>query len=246
VGGGGAFFPDFEKAWEAYPKKEAQGFARSAWINLYRAGLLPPLETILSAVGRFAETESWQRENGRYIPQMANFLRGQRWLDPLSPEEKQKAREKETLQAAKRTLETAETAKKEEHNRLRPLFNAFADNFPVLEEQHNDAMAYGTWRYLHSKGQAPLASDVPDGNALGIMAFMKAFQRTREGDDRRLEHPVRDLQPSNGNFQASTDNFQGETRGNRARTAASCGEILRANGLLSRLAPQKEVLCAAV
>jgi hypothetical protein len=246
VGGGGAFFPDFAKAWEAYPKKEAQGFARSAWNNLFRAGLLPPLETILSAVGRFAATESWQRENGRYIPQMANFLRGQRWLDPLSPEEKQKAQEKEELQAAKRKLETAETAKKEKHNRLRPLFDAFADTFSARKEPYNDSMAYGTWRYLHSKGQAPFASDVPDGNALDIMAFMKAFQRTCEGNARRMEHPGRELQPSNGNFHASTDNFQGETRGSRARTAASCGEILRANGLLSRLGPQREVLCAAV
>lgn len=157
LGGGGASCPDFEKAWETYPKKEAQGFARSAWFNLFRAGQLPSLETILSAIGRFAATESWQRDNGRYIPQMANFLRGQRWLDPLSPGEEQKAQFQEAVQSVARQHEALEAVKKAENERLRPLFDAFAEKFSATWNPNIFPMAFGTWRHLHTKGQAPFA-----------------------------------------------------------------------------------------
>lgn len=73
--------PDFEKAWELYPKKEAKGLARTAWLRLQREGLLPPVAQIESAIRHFMGTESWQREQGRFVPQMSNWLKGQRWQD---------------------------------------------------------------------------------------------------------------------------------------------------------------------
>jgi hypothetical protein len=69
------------------------GLARHAWKQLRQNGLLPPLTELLAAIKRFTGAEHRQREHGRYIPQLHNFLRGQRWLDPLSPEEEQAARQ---------------------------------------------------------------------------------------------------------------------------------------------------------
>lgn len=85
AGGVGSAELDFETAWESYPRKEAKGFARMAWFKLLRSGQLPSLQELLSAIARSSASESWQKEQGRFIPQMANWLRGQRWLDPTLP-----------------------------------------------------------------------------------------------------------------------------------------------------------------
>lgn len=77
---------DFEKAWESYPRKEAKGFARMAWFKLLRSGQLPSLQALLSVIARSRSSESWRKEEGRFIPQMGNWLRGQRWLDMPLPE----------------------------------------------------------------------------------------------------------------------------------------------------------------
>lgn len=76
---------DFESVWKIYPKQEAKGFALSAWRKLQRDCDLPPLNELLSALQRFMASDSWQREQGRFVPQLGNWLRGKRWLDPITP-----------------------------------------------------------------------------------------------------------------------------------------------------------------
>ena len=232
--GGGviSFAHDFEKAWEAYPKKEAMGLARSAWVRLHRSNLLPPLETILSSIRRFAGTEGWQRNQGQFIPQMGNFLRGQRWLDPLSPEEEQHSQYREAIQAIERQQKVLEDAKEVESDRLRPLFEALAEKFKATWNPNIYAMAFGTWRHLRSKGQAPSPSDVPDSNTLDIMAFMKAFQRKCE--ERAY------------NSHAYVSAFKPEAPHIPESNSASRATAMRASDLLARFTPQREALCAAV
>ena len=75
AGGESSSLPDFESTWAMYPKKEAKGFARLAWLQLLRSGELPPLAELHAAIRRFASSESWQREQGRFVPQMSNWLR---------------------------------------------------------------------------------------------------------------------------------------------------------------------------
>jgi hypothetical protein len=197
------------------------------------------LDTILSSIRRFMSTESWQRDGGRYVPQMGNWLRGQRWLDPFSPEEEQKAQLQEAVQAIARRQETLEAERKAESERLKPLFDAFAEKFRASWNPNIEPMAFGTWRYLRSKGQAPLPSDVPDGNTLDIMAFMKAFQRKCEERAYSAEHSVRDSYASIGVLQpAICSRHEGNPTGRAA--------VMRAGELLARLVPQREALCAAV
>jgi hypothetical protein len=236
-GGGDSFFHDFEKAWEAYPKKEAMGFARTAWSNLRRNGKLPPLEQLLASIKRFAGSDGWQREDGRFIPQMSNWLKGHRWLDPLSPEEERQAQEREQLQAIQRREEEEAAARKARSERLRPFFEAFAARFKDWNPNIS-AMACGTWMYLHGKGQAPSPADVPDDNGLDIMAFMNEFQRKCDENAYRAAQTVRDRQ-------ASSNNFYLITRDKRSEQPMSCGDIMR-SGFLSRLLPQREALCVAV
>ncbi len=186
--GGVSSLPDFENIWAMYPKKEAKGFARMAWLKLSRSGQLPSLPELHAAIRRFAASEGWQREQGRFVPQMGNWLRGQRWLDPLPLAEQAEATQKQSALQALRVREEQEQRlqkrKDAERARLRPLFDAFATKFPPIA---NDAMPFGIWQYLHSQNRAPSADDVPPENSLGIIAFLNDFKRRRQTADFRTK-----------------------------------------------------------
>ena len=179
-----SFLPDFESVWTLYPKKEAKGFARMAWLKLSRSGQLPSLPELHAAIRRFAASEGWQREQGRFVPQMGNWLRGQRWLDPLPRAEQAEAAQKQSALHARHVREEQEqrlqAQKDAERARLRPLFDAFAAKFPPIA---NDAMPFGIWQYLHSQNRAPSADDVPPENSLGIIEFLNEFKRRRQTAD---------------------------------------------------------------
>lgn len=210
AGGVSPSLPDFENIWAMYPKKEAKGFARMAWLKLSRSGQLPPLTELHAAIRRFADSKSWQREQGRFVPQMGNWLRGQRWLDPLPLAEQAEAAQKQSALHARRVREEQEQRlqkqKDAERARLRPLFDAFAAKFPPLA---NDAMPFGIWQYLHSQNRAPSADDVPPENSLGIIEFLNEFKRRRQTADFRTKR-----QPLNARHEAETP-------------CRSVGEILR-------------------
>ena len=182
--GGVSALPDFESVWMLYPKKEAKSFARMAWLKLSQSGQLPSLPELHTAIRRFAASEGWQREQGRFVPQMGNWLRGQRWLDPLPLAEQAEATQKQSALQALRVREEQEqrlqAQKDAERARLRPLFDAFATKFPPIA---NDAMPFGIWQYLHSQNRAPSADDVPAENSLGIIEFLNDFKRRRQTAD---------------------------------------------------------------
>ena len=182
--GGVSALPDFESVWAVYPKKEAKGFARMAWLKLSRSGQLPSLPELHAAIRRFAASEGWQREQGRFVPQMGNWLRGQRWLDPLPLAEQAEVAQNESSLQALRVREEQEqrlqAQKDAERARLRPLFDAFAAKFPPIA---NDAMPFGIWQYLYSQNRAPSADDVPAENSLGIIEFLNEFKRRRQTAD---------------------------------------------------------------
>ena len=234
AGGVSHFNPDFEKAWALFPKKDAKGFAIIAWQKLRRSGQLPPLDEVLSAIKRFAASESWQREGGRFVPQMGNWLRGQRWLDALSPveeKEEQYRRElRQTLQAQEEQERRLREQRNAEKEKLRPLFDEFSTKFSEPCHEGVYAMAFGTWMYLHSKNIAPLAADVPPHNALGIMDFMKSFQRKHQEAEYRAK-------------QAIKQEPHVETR---RRELESCGDILKRLHIFSRPPREVEALQRAV
>ena len=187
AGGGGSFLHDFEKAWELYPKKEAKGLARVAWQHLKRMGQLPALTELEASIRHFMSTENWQREQGRFVPQMGNWLKGQRWLDTSAPvaavttQEAAKTQQAVSAAQAMQVQHEADKARrKDELETLRPTFAAFAAKFHEKESPWHMPMAFGLWAYLHGKHMAPTPADVPDDNSLGIVAFLQAFKRRCE------------------------------------------------------------------
>ena len=77
---------DFERFWEAYPKKKSKGQAEKAWQKISLSEQL--LETILSVIEIAKTSEDWQKENGKYIPYPATWLNAKGWLDEYTPANK--------------------------------------------------------------------------------------------------------------------------------------------------------------
>lgn len=218
---GGVSSPDFEKLWEIYPKKEAKGLARAAWLHLKRLGQLPALEKIEASIRHFMATESWQREQGRFVPQMGNWLKGQRWLDApavVAVQETAKTQQAaKAFQAMQQAEEALKAAQAIEREALRPHFETFAEKFQIHTKPWIRPMAFGLWMHLHGKHRAPTPSDVPKDNSLGITEFLQAFKRRCEGADWQKAHDAnkQSLRPVSGAF--------ADTRSDKA---LSCGEIL--------------------
>lgn len=75
--------PEFDRFWEAYPRKEGYGAAKAAFLQID-----VPLETLLAAVEEQRKSERWKEMNGKYIPAPAKWLTDCRWMDePTQPQE---------------------------------------------------------------------------------------------------------------------------------------------------------------
>jgi DNA-binding transcriptional ArsR family regulator len=73
----------FEQFWKLYPKKKGRKDAAKAW-----AKLKPNVElhqTLITALGSHCVSEDWTKDGGRYIPNAATWLNGERWHDVLKP-----------------------------------------------------------------------------------------------------------------------------------------------------------------
>lgn len=66
----------FEQFWKAYPKKVAKQDALKAW-----GQVKPELQIILDALAWQRKQEDWVKDNGKFIPYPATWLRDNRWLD---------------------------------------------------------------------------------------------------------------------------------------------------------------------
>ena len=170
--------PDFEKVYARYPRKEAKGLARMAWLRLAKNGDLPQTSVILASIERFIGSHDWQRENGRFIPHLSNFLKGERWNDAPSGEAvPQPAPTKESEQlrlAQEQATEQRQLEHEKKKARYMPEFEAFAARFTGA---FHFPMVFGRWLALREQNRAPQASDVPEDTTLGIMEFMARFQR---------------------------------------------------------------------
>ena len=179
--GGGDFLSAnsvFERLWAAYPRKEAKELARSAWHRLWRHGEVPPLDTLLAVLGRFRASLGWNKEHGRFVPQLVNWLRGRRWLDE-APEasaspEAEPAMTPKTAQQVRRCMKRLEDQHRTDPalEAVRPVFEAFLSRF--ADGQRKRGPAWGLWSLLHRQGKAPHADEAD--TALGILDFLQQWR----------------------------------------------------------------------
>lgn len=77
----------FGRFYEAYPKKVAKAAAQKAFRSCNPDESL--LQTMLEALRLQSESPDWQKDGGKYIPNPATWLNGERWKDQLSSSESQ-------------------------------------------------------------------------------------------------------------------------------------------------------------
>ncbi len=69
---------DFQRFWDLYPKKSNRMRALEAFQEVQ-----VPIQVLLDALGKQRRSHQWNRENGRFIPQPATWLKERRWEDQL-------------------------------------------------------------------------------------------------------------------------------------------------------------------
>ena len=70
----------FDQFWSAYPKKRSKGDAEKAWKQLKPK---PDMNKVLKSIEQLKKSHDWQKENGKYIPYPATWLRAKGWEDEV-------------------------------------------------------------------------------------------------------------------------------------------------------------------
>jgi hypothetical protein len=73
---------DFKLFWDAYPRKIREVDARAAF-----EAVDVPVSVLLDAIEQQKHGSEWTRENGRFIPSPARWLKGRRWTDGVTSAE---------------------------------------------------------------------------------------------------------------------------------------------------------------
>jgi hypothetical protein len=69
---------EFQEFWTSYPKKVSKPQAERAFQKAIKK---TDLGKILESVNSFKNSEDWTKEDGKYIPNPATWLNGERWND---------------------------------------------------------------------------------------------------------------------------------------------------------------------
>lgn len=169
----------FECFYAAYPRKEAKEPARAVWHQLWRRDALPALDHLLAALDRFRTSTSWNREHGRFVPYLVNWLRDRRWADetlaapataepPIIPEKAKQIRScMQRLEDQHRTDPALAAA--------RPLFEKFLSRF--ADGQRKRGPAWGLWSLLYRLGKAPTVAQASSPSDMGVLSFLQDWQR---------------------------------------------------------------------
>lgn len=75
--------PGFDDFWRHYPRKEAKRDAVKAWNALAPSPEL--LVAVLTSLASFNGSESWRKDDGKYIPYPATWLRRRPWEEEHGP-----------------------------------------------------------------------------------------------------------------------------------------------------------------
>ena len=71
------------KIYEAYPRSEKFSEGLTVFKRLVKQGVCPASGKLFQAIAKQKKTANWQREEGRFVPQIPKWLAEHRWLDAL-------------------------------------------------------------------------------------------------------------------------------------------------------------------
>ena len=67
---------DFDKFWEAYPKKKSKPIALKAWLKHK-----PDIDVVIKSLTMMKKCEQWTKNKGEFIPYPASWLNAEGWND---------------------------------------------------------------------------------------------------------------------------------------------------------------------
>ena len=67
----------FDRFWASYPRRVGKKDAVAVWKKISPDDTL--VDRIVAGVERWKRSEQWTKDDGRFIPYPATFLRGERW-----------------------------------------------------------------------------------------------------------------------------------------------------------------------
>lgn len=77
-------YPNFKIFWEIYPPRNGvRQNKKEAFVTWVFQGLEEKGDLIIDSVKKLKDTESWTKENGRFVPMATTFLNGNRWEDEV-------------------------------------------------------------------------------------------------------------------------------------------------------------------
>jgi hypothetical protein len=79
-----AYPADFEAFWSQYPKKEAKKAAMKAWVKLKPSPEL--VDEMMAVLAKQRASPDWNKDDGRFVPQPATWINGERWTDAQTVE----------------------------------------------------------------------------------------------------------------------------------------------------------------
>ena len=149
---------NFEIAFSEYPRKDAKEAARKIWHKLSQTGELSKIGDVLKAIKFQKETkESWQRDNGRYIPYFVNWLQDLRFTETQAESylSEQEQKEIEQSRARKKFLEEQEKQRREKHQEelanLRKSFDKFCSLQSAQLKENLNGFAFSLWSKMLQK-----------------------------------------------------------------------------------------------
>ena len=69
---------DFDKFWEAYPKKKAKPIALKAWLKHK-----PDIDVVIKSLTIIKKCDQWTKNKGEFIPYPASWLNAEGWNDVI-------------------------------------------------------------------------------------------------------------------------------------------------------------------
>jgi len=70
----------FEQLEAAYPAGKSGWWAKKTFLQMHQRGKIPALQALLSALSSQKNNPSWQRDDGRWIPKLSNWLSQHQWV----------------------------------------------------------------------------------------------------------------------------------------------------------------------
>ncbi len=176
----------FEDFWGIYPKKENKEKARKAYWKIFSRKKIPNISIFQKAVEFFLNTSQWQKESGRFIPQLHNFLNDLRWEEiPKEIIEKKKVKlVVEETNFAFENLEERQQKRKEEEAKIEAEVKVIQENFDNFSSYFSTPkpiekpLAYGLFMSLFRKGMIPKVT-VPQ--SMNIVDYLVNFKDSKLG-----------------------------------------------------------------